>query len=59
MRMLSITTLTVLGLAIGASLANRPATNALAQAEFAQSSIVVDQLSTNTKDLAVQSFDAF
>jgi hypothetical protein len=53
-------TLSVLGLILGASLLSRPAANALEPTgEFHQSSIMIDQLTANAKDLPVQSFDAF
>jgi hypothetical protein len=60
MRTLSIMTLSVLGLILGASLLNRPAANALEPTgEFHQASINIGQLTANAKDLPVQSFDAF
>ena len=52
MRMLSLVTLSVFGLILGASLLSRPLANALP-------SIMIDQLTANAKDLPVQSFDAF
>jgi hypothetical protein len=52
MRMLSLMTLTVFGLILGASLLSRPAATA-------QPSIMIGQLTATAKDLPVQSFDAF
>jgi hypothetical protein len=60
MRMLSLATLPVFGLILGASLLSRPAANALVPTgELHQSSMMIDQLTANAKDLPVQSFDAF
>ena len=60
MRTLSIAVLTGFGLVVGATLVNRPAASVLiAGDEFHQSSLVIDQLTTNVKALPVESFDAF
>jgi hypothetical protein len=51
---------TVLGLAAGTTIVNQQAANALAQAEgVRRPSIMIGQLTANTKDLPVRSFDAF
>jgi hypothetical protein len=58
--MLSLITLSVFGLVLGASLLNRPAASALEPTgEAHQPSIMIGQLTANAKDLPVQSFDAF
>ena len=60
MRMLSLMTLSVFGLILGASLLSRPPANALVPTgELHQPSIMIGQLTANAKDLPVQSFDAF
>jgi hypothetical protein len=59
MRMYSMAVLAVIGVAIGATLMDRPAATALANAEGYQPvSISIDQLTTDAKDLPLQSFDA-
>jgi formate-dependent phosphoribosylglycinamide formyltransferase (GAR transformylase) len=60
MRTFSIAVVAVLGLAIGATLLNRPAATALAAGDDVhQPSIMIDQLTANAKNLPVQSFDTF
>ena len=60
MRTLSIAVVAVLGVAIGAALMTRPAATTLAAGdEFGQPSVMIDPLTANTKNLPVQSFDAF
>jgi hypothetical protein len=60
MRTFWVMSIAVFGLLLGASLAGRPPANALAPAgEIRQSSIMIDQLTANAKNLPVQSFDAF
>jgi hypothetical protein len=52
--------LAVLGVAAGATVASNSAGRALARAEgFAQQAMPIDQITSNAKDLPVQSFDAF
>jgi hypothetical protein len=49
----------MIGLAVGATLANQPAATTLAQAEgFHQPSIMIDQITANAKDLPAQPFVA-
>jgi len=59
-RKFSIAALTVLGLVVGATLVNRPAASVpIAGGEFDQSSLAIDQLTTSSRNLPIQSFDAF
>jgi hypothetical protein len=60
MRTYWVMSLALFGLLLGASLAGRPPANALAPTgEIRQSSIMIEQLTANAKNLPVQSFDAF
>jgi hypothetical protein len=60
MRTYWVMSLVVFGLLFGASLVSRPPANALMPTgEIRQSSIVIEQLTANAKNLPVQSFDAF
>jgi len=60
MRMFWLMALSVFGLLFSASLVSRPGAIALVSTgEFHQSSIMVEQLSADAKNLPVQSFDAF
>ena len=60
MRTFWFMSLAVFGLLFGASLVSRPPAQALEpMGEIRQSSIMIDQLTANAKDLPVQSFDAF
>jgi hypothetical protein len=59
MRMLSAILLFTCALVFGASLMNQPVTNGVSSGDFHQPSIMVEQLTTNAKDLPVQSFDAY
>ena len=59
-RMYWVMSLAVFGLLFGASLVSRLPANALVQtSELDQPSIMVDRLTANTRNLPVQSFDAF
>jgi hypothetical protein len=52
--------LAVLGVAAGATVASHSVGRALARADgFAQPAMPIDQITSNAKDLPVQSFDAF
>ena len=53
MRMFWVMSLSVFALLLGAGVVSRPPANAL------QSSIMIDNLTANAKNLPVQSFDAF
>jgi len=57
MRILSIMTVSVFTLVLAASVVSRPTANSVNVP--AAESIAVDQLSAKTKNLPVQSFDAF
>jgi hypothetical protein len=60
MRRLSIAVVTVLGLSVSVTLMSRPAADMPAKADaFPQTSIVIDELPTNIKQLPFQSSDAF
>jgi hypothetical protein len=60
MRTFWVMSLSVFGLLFGASLVSRPPAAALMPTgEFQQSSIMIEQLTANEKNLPVQSFDAF
>ncbi len=60
MRTFWVMSLSVFALVFAASLVSRPPANALSAAgEFRQSSIAIEELTVNAKNLRVQSFDAF
>lgn len=60
MRKFSTAVLMGLGLVVGATLVNRPAASVpVAADEVHQTSLAIDQLITNAKNLPVESFDAF
>jgi hypothetical protein len=60
MRMFWVMSLSVFGLLFIAGLVSRPTANAVVPVgEIRQSSVMIDQLTANAKNLPVQSFDAF
>jgi hypothetical protein len=60
MRTISITVVATVGLAVGAMFVNEPAADRLSTGDaFHQSSIMIDQLTVNAKNLPAQSFDSF
>ena len=60
MRTISITVITAVGVAVCAMFVNKPTASPLSAGDaFHQSSIAIDRLSVNTRNLPVQSFDAF
>jgi hypothetical protein len=60
MRTISMTVVAAVGLAVCAMLVNKPTASPLTAGDaFHQSSIAIDRLSVNTKNLPVQSFDSF
>ena len=59
MRMRSIFSLAALGLIFGAILLSQPVANGVATGDVHRASILIEQLTANSKDLPVQSFDAY